>query len=108
MNEDREIMNLLLECGAHLDFKVGAKEQWKSPLHVAAVNNKTKATQFLLAAGAWANITDSLGLTPLYYAATHGNKEIAHRLLTARAATEIFDENGRGPLHQVCFVINHS
>lgn len=101
LNDDRELMNILLEHGAHLDYKLGSKEQWKSPLHIAAIHNKLKAAQLLLAAGAWSNIVDGLGLSPLYYAATYGHKDIVHRLLVARSLTDVCDENGKSPLHQV-------
>jgi ankyrin repeat protein len=101
MNDDKDMIIALCEMGAHVDFRLGPKENWKTPLHIAAQQNKPKALQALLALGAWTNAVDGLSLTSLYYAATQGNRECAHRLLIARAGVEVYDENGKGPLHQV-------
>lgn len=103
MNEDKEMIMLLVEMGAHIDFRLGAKDQWKSPLHIAAIHNKSIALKTLLSLGAWSNILDSNNTSPLYYSATNGHIDSVHRLLVARANTEVFDENGKGPLHQACF-----
>jgi ankyrin repeat protein len=101
MNNDTEMMIWLMDNGAYLDYRVGDKDQWKTPLHLAAVHNKTSALKTLIQFGAWVDAKDTLGLTPLYYACMQGNTECVLRLLLAKADTEIFDENGRGPLHLV-------
>jgi ankyrin repeat protein len=101
MNNDTEMMVWLMDNGAFLDFRVGDKDQWKTPLHLAAINNKTSALKNLLQFGAWVDAKDILGLTPLYYACSQGNTECVLRLLLAKADTEVFDENGKGPLHLV-------
>ncbi|KAJ3126775.1 hypothetical protein HK098_007154 [Nowakowskiella sp. JEL0407] len=102
MNNDANCISALYENGAFLDYRVGEKDTWKTPLHLAAVHNKLDALVMLLHFGAWVNCKDSLGLTPLWYAATNGNFECVCRLLAAKADTEVFDENGKGPLHQAC------
>ncbi|TPX37652.1 hypothetical protein SmJEL517_g00775 [Synchytrium microbalum] len=97
---EKEIVSLLIENGAFLDYRVG--DLWKTPLHLAAAHNKSQICQALLSYGAWTNATDALGLTPLYYAATAGHIDIVVKLLSQKATPEIYDENGKGPLHQAC------
>ncbi|KAH9274556.1 hypothetical protein BASA83_003192 [Batrachochytrium salamandrivorans] len=100
MNNDRDMIVLLLENGAFIDYRNGDKDGWKTPLHMAAVHNKNIALKTLLEYGAWANAVDTVGLTPIYYAATAGFSECVLRLLMAKADTEVYDESGKGPLHQ--------
>ncbi|KAJ3391021.1 SH3 and multiple ankyrin repeat domains protein 2 [Lobulomyces angularis] len=102
INNDKDMINLLVEAGAFLDYRVGSKDTWKTPLHIAAQQNRPLALQCLLSFGAWANAVDILGLTPLSYATSSDSAECVHRLLLAKAETEIFDENKKGPLHQAC------
>ncbi|KAJ8327034.1 hypothetical protein BDV3_000166 [Batrachochytrium dendrobatidis] len=100
MNNDREMISLLVENGAYLDYRNGDKDGWKTPLHIAAINNKNISLKTLLEFGAWSNAVDTVGLTPIYYAATAGYSECVLRLLMSKADTEIYDESGKGPLHQ--------
>ena len=107
MNNDVEMMMWLMDNGAFLDYRVGDRDNWKTPLHLAALHNKTMALkvlvsdQMLLQFGTWVDSKDTLGLTPLNYACAGGNTECVLRLLLAKADTEVFDEHGRGALHQV-------
>ncbi|KAI8825808.1 uncharacterized protein EV422DRAFT_514223 [Fimicolochytrium jonesii] len=103
MNNDKEMIGVLLENGAMSDYRLGKKDGWKTPLHLAALNNKVVALQTLISYGAWINCPDGVGLTPLYYATLHLHADAVLRLLVARADTEIFDESGKGPLHMACF-----
>ncbi|KAJ3115470.1 hypothetical protein HDU96_000629 [Phlyctochytrium bullatum] len=102
LNNDKDMIMALVENGAYLDFRVGESQQWKTPLHIAATQNKALAVQTLLSYGAWVNSPDIMGLTPLYYTASLGYAECVERLLIAKADTEVFDESGKGPLHQAC------
>jgi hypothetical protein len=54
MNNDHLMMMWLMDNGAFLDYRVvmsilnkGDKDQWKTPLHLAALNNKTIALKVL-------------------------------------------------------------
>ncbi|KAJ3257891.1 hypothetical protein HK103_004182 [Boothiomyces macroporosus] len=100
MNNDQQMIMWLMDNGAFLDYRLGDKDNWKTPLHLAAMHNKCLALKTLIQFGAWVDVQDALGLTPIYYAATAGNSECVLRLLLAKANTENFDEHGRGPLHQ--------
>lgn len=100
MNNDSDMIIWLMDNGGYLDFRSGEKDQWKTPLHLAAIHNKPNALKTLIQFGAWVDAKDAVGLTPLYYAATSGNSECVLRLLLAKADTEIIDEHGRNVLHQ--------
>jgi hypothetical protein len=39
------MMMALIDNGAILDYRAGEKETWKTPLHIACVNNKGTAAQ---------------------------------------------------------------
>ncbi|KAL2916907.1 hypothetical protein HK105_203686 [Polyrhizophydium stewartii] len=95
MNNDSDMISLLVENGAFLDYRNGDKDGWKTPLHFAAMHNKAQALKTLIGFGAWPNVVDIVGLTPIYYAATSGYSECVLRLLMAKADTEIFDESGK-------------
>ncbi|KAI8895149.1 ankyrin repeat-containing domain protein [Globomyces pollinis-pini] len=101
MNNDPQMIEWLLDNGAFSDFRVGDKENWKAPIHLAALHNKALALKVLLQYAAWPDILDALGLSAIHYAVTAGNSECVLRLLLSKADTEIFDEHGRRPLHQV-------
>ncbi|KAJ3243819.1 hypothetical protein HK104_008105, partial [Borealophlyctis nickersoniae] len=94
MNNDKEMISILVESGALLDYRVG--DLWKTPLHLAAQHNKATALQTLIGFGAWVNCPDGANLTPLYYAVAGGHVECVMRLLSAQADTEIFDDAGKG------------
>jgi len=102
MNNDKQMIELLIEAGAFLDYRVGSKETWKTPLHIAAQHNKTLALQTLISFGAWVNASDLYGATPLTFAVLGDHCESVHRLLLARADTDVCDENQKRPLHQAC------
>lgn len=102
MNNDKEMITMLIENGAILDYRVGDKDFWKTPLHIAATHNKVVALQTLIDFGAWVHSTDCQGFTALHYAVCGGFTECVQELLHAKADTETFDENGKGPLHQSC------
>ncbi|KAJ3333099.1 hypothetical protein HDU76_011467 [Blyttiomyces sp. JEL0837] len=101
-NNDKETVLALIENGAFLDFRVGEKDVWKTPLHLAAAHNKLGPLQVLLSYGAWVNSPDILNMTPLYYAATAGHSECVEKLLLNKADMDVYDESGKGPLHQAC------
>ena len=103
LNNDPDMITWLMDNGAFLDYRVGDKDGWKTPLHLAAIHNKSMALKTLLQYGAWPDTKDIIGLTPLYYAASGGNTECVLRLLLAKAETETADENGRTALHMVYY-----
>lgn len=45
LNNDIEMISALVENGAFLDYRVGGKDAWKAPLHLAAASNKPAAVQ---------------------------------------------------------------
>ena len=47
MNEDLDMINLLIENGAMLDYRVGHNLGCKTPLHIAAVNRKSRAVRVI-------------------------------------------------------------
>lgn len=47
LNNDKEMIEMLIEIGAFLDYRVGGKDTWKTPLHIAAMHNKPTALQVL-------------------------------------------------------------
>ena len=96
---NKDIMICLIEIGAILDYK--ASKDWKTPLHMASIQNSVTAVKTLVSFGAWVDVRDSQGLTPLYYASTHGHTEIAQLLLAAKAQMSVTDESGKNSLHQV-------
>jgi hypothetical protein len=102
LNSDIDMILLIVEFGAFLDYRVGSKEFWKTPLHLAAQHNKPHALQKLLSLGAWVNAVDVIGLPALAYAVQHDHPECAHRLLLARADTNLEQENQKTMLHQSC------
>lgn len=106
MQDNKDLIILLVENGAHIDFRLGPKENWRSSLHLAAIHNKVKALKTLLLLGAWSNILDGTGIHPLYCAATHGHRDCAQALLLAQSSVEIYDEHGKRALHQAC-LSNH-
>ncbi|KAI8922052.1 hypothetical protein DFJ77DRAFT_445117 [Powellomyces hirtus] len=103
MANDREMVAALLENGALTDYRLGKKDGWKTPLHVAAFHGKQVALQTLIMYGAWVNCPDGVGLPPLYYATLNSHPEAVLRLLLARAECETYDESGKGPLHLACY-----
>jgi len=47
MNDDKAIISLLIENGAYLDYRASDKNTWKTPLHIAAYNNKPQSLQVI-------------------------------------------------------------
>ncbi|KAJ3009365.1 hypothetical protein HKX48_008016 [Thoreauomyces humboldtii] len=103
LNNDRDMVATLIEQGALLDYRLGKKDGWKTPLHVAALHNKLLPLQLMLSAGAWVDCPDGNNLPALFYATQNSHPEAVLRLLLARATTETTDESGRAPLHVACY-----
>lgn len=101
LTNNAEMFDLLVENGAHVDFRLGEPQQWKTCLHLAAQHNKPLILKKLLKLQD-ADIYDFHGLTPLFYACTAGNSECVARLLLAGAKTDVHDSVGKSPLHQAC------
>ena len=65
---DEEIIDSLFENRANPHAK-NEKDNMRTPLHYAAVNDRGRIIFSLLAQGAYANAQDALGNTPLHYSA---------------------------------------
>ena len=50
MNEDLDMMVLLIQNGAHPDYRLGYKYNFKTIMHVAAANNKVKSLRVCMIA----------------------------------------------------------
>jgi ankyrin repeat protein len=78
-----DILKLLLDKGAAAD---GANSfDGRTPLHFAALFNRTNTAQLLIRHGANVQACDRFGLTPLHYAAWQGYRETAALLLKHKA-----------------------
>lgn len=117
---NKEIVDVYLAHGARMDIFVAAHQEdvartaellaadpglanarnemgW-APLHMAALHNRKRSVDQLLAKGADANAADRSGRTPLRYAA-RGHNEIVRMLLAHGADPNAADYEGRSPLH---------
>lgn len=89
-------MRELLASGADVNMTT---REGITPLHVAALNNKLSAVEFLLTNGAKIDAQDTqYGATPLHLVAHLGHKEVAELLLKHGASLGLKDKNGRTPL----------
>ncbi|KAJ3121689.1 SH3 and multiple ankyrin repeat domains protein 2 [Physocladia obscura] len=100
--DDVEIIIVLLENGASMDYRCSDKHHGRAALHVAVANNKISAFRCLIQKGAWIEIPDAFGQTPMYYAVSSGNHECAARLLELKAEVSYVDESGKTLLHMAC------
>jgi ankyrin repeat protein len=100
------MINVLVDNGAHLDFRMGARFDFQSVLHLSATQGKLKSLRKLIDLNAWVDAPNASNLTALYSAALGGHTEACLRLLIAGANPNIADESGRTPLHIVNFSLD--
>jgi len=82
-----DILKLLLDKGAAAD---GANSfDGRTPLHFAALFNRTNTAQLLIRHGAKVQAYDRFGLTPLHYAALQGYPETVALLLKHKANPDV-------------------
>ena len=73
-----------------------------SPLHVAAMGNRTEVARLLIASGAKVNAKDREGDTPLHGACdpcSYGGAEVAELLISCKAGIGTSNNEGETPLH---------
>ena len=92
----RDIVQLLMECGAHLNTP---DESGLSPLHHAALKGHRNIVQLLVENGAHLNAPDGSGLCPLHHAASKGHRYIVQHLFENGAHLNAPDGKGLSPLH---------
>ena len=80
---DANLLKLLLNKGAPADF-VNARDG-RTPLHAAAICNRSESAALLIRSGAKVEVPDKHGLTPLHLAAIQGSTEVAELLLKHKA-----------------------
>ena len=98
---DVEIVKLLIEYGADLDYI--DMDGW-APIHYAAFDKRVEVTRLLLEAGADPNIKTPNGCTPLHllsypYRMLLGAHLVAKILIDNGANINALDCNGSTPLH---------
>jgi len=82
-----DLINLLADHGAHVDYKnVNTFVEETSLIHAVRIHNML-ATQTLLERGADVKLKDSIGQTAIHHAAGSGNLSIVKRLVWAGADT---------------------
>ena len=86
------ITRILLERGADTNL---VDRRGRSALHAAAVHNKPRTGEMLIAHGGVVDSQDNTGHTPLHQAASIGNAEFAEMLLKNNADPNIHDNKKR-------------
>uniref|UniRef100_A0A8C6WBL8 SH3 and multiple ankyrin repeat domains 2 n=1 Tax=Nannospalax galili TaxID=1026970 RepID=A0A8C6WBL8_NANGA len=100
LHDSMEIIKVLRNGGAHLDFRA---RDGMTALHKAARARNQVALKTLLELGASPDYKDSYGLTPLYHTAIVGGDPYCCELLLHEHATVCCkDENGWHEIHQAC------
>ena len=90
-----QMIDLLLENGADINAK---DNTGLTPLHVAAMLDRTNEAQALLAHGADIKARDSFGDTPLHTAALFGQPRMVELLIKAGADLDALNNNQLTPL----------
>ena len=94
-----EIIQLLLDYNADIN----AFQTWKSPLHVAIIQNDRKATKILLKNGANPNLTSNphdLRFIPLHIGISIQHFDIVELLIAYNADLNSKDQIGNSPMHK--------
>lgn len=99
-NQDKKLIELLLERGADINCKTSTWNE--SAFHYACANNCNAVIPLLLSHGADVNEKDRQGVTPLIYAAVNTNASLLKLFLSNHADATICLPGGISPLHIVC------
>lgn len=95
-----EVVRLLLEAQADVNWQSDGVHWHGSALHMAAQRGHSKVARLLLDYGAPINALDGRKRTrPLHLAAENGHLEVVRLLLASQADQEAEDDLGRRPLH---------
>ncbi|HTO58861.1 MAG TPA: sigma-70 family RNA polymerase sigma factor [Pseudomonadales bacterium] len=94
--DDRDMLTLLLDAGAHVDGTCGCVTG-ESPVWAAALLNRRDHLHELLVRGADPNVVAATGNTPLHVAAMRGFGDVAELLLAHGARADVVDTRGRTP-----------
>ncbi|HET6472359.1 MAG TPA: sigma-70 family RNA polymerase sigma factor, partial [Pseudomonadales bacterium] len=86
--DDRDMLTLLLDAGAHVDGTCGCVTG-ESPVWAAALLNRRDHLHELLARGADPNVVAATGNTPLHVAAMRGFGAVAELLLAHGARADV-------------------
>lgn len=98
---DLGIVKDLVFAGA--DLEVGfPDDQNRTPLHLAVAYGAIPVAQYLLRAGAKANVTDGLGCSPLYSASYVGHVQCVIDLLSFGADMMAVNRDGHSALEACC------
>jgi ankyrin repeat protein len=100
MEENKDIVDLLLERGANVDATDGNR---KTALHHAAERGFKTIVETLLAHKATVDVRTKYGWTPLRFAADKGFKSVAELLVAQGANVNARDDNGYSPLHAAVY-----
>lgn len=99
-----EIVNMLLEAGAHVNAVDGEDDgdaNSSLPLFIAAKRGNAKIVATLLNAGARVNVRRHKdGLTPLHMAVKRGHHDVVDALLRAGAKPNVTCHDGRTPMRE--------
>eukprot|EP01116_Phalansterium_solitarium_P024696 TRINITY_DN9119_c0_g1_i1.p1 TRINITY_DN9119_c0_g1~~TRINITY_DN9119_c0_g1_i1.p1 ORF type:complete len:1155 (+),score=322.34 TRINITY_DN9119_c0_g1_i1:118-3465(+) len=98
-----EILLLLLDAGANLDYADGLS----SPLHHAAFNGQTPCADLLLQRGAPVNCVDAERSSALHKAAFNGHVATVDLLAERGAELSCHDSEGSTPAHKAAFAGQH-
>src|SRR6266478_2431647 len=110
----REIVELLVECGASLDAQNIYQE---TSLHMACCKGKLDVARFLIESGAPVSALDNNGWTPLHTASNCGQLDVVKLLLECGidinirgggGETSLFLASGWGKVDVVRFLIEHA
>ena len=93
---DIKAVETLLKAGADPNFNDG--HDGYGALHIAARYGHHEIIKLLIASGAMANITDTLGHTALHYAATSGSVPAAQIILESGVDLEMTNEDNHTAL----------
>ncbi|MHB9147797.1 MAG: ankyrin repeat domain-containing protein [Candidatus Amoebophilus sp.] len=95
--EQPELVELLLNLGAHIDVK--SKLSAYYPLHCAVENGHVEIVKLLIKNGADINVRSQYNSSPLHYAAGNGHVEIVKLLIENGAVINARDLDNETPLH---------
>jgi ankyrin repeat protein len=98
MGRNKNLIELLLNCGANVNQKMKSKNVY--PLHRASAIGCLSICELLIAHGADVNALGEHGKTPLHLATQLGHQNITELLLDCGANVNALDESKSSPLFE--------
>ncbi len=95
----REVVEVLLRCGAEIDIK---DFDGQPPLFLAVCKGQLEIVSELLKKGADVTVKDKKGFTPLYIAVENGHAEIVDELCKCGADVNVESQTEQTPLLCAC------